>query len=466
MQRHLLFLCILALGVGLLLGSGAVMGKENPGEKFLQDMIEASKSIKDISFTVDATLTGSAGRSSTLSMTVDFKMTQGLNITYLLPKEEAGTRLILTKDGGILLPKAGGRPQAYNYVRLVWLDPVMLGLVPFRSNLGDVLTYEKEDKIGSRAAYLFSVDNQQQDHLRITKIWLDKETRAIAGADMDDFMGAQVTVRAVEFTAPQGAGKGNPDFILLVKDESGKELGKLTLREIQKGLWLPVEASLKLTEGDLKVAVRDVKVNSGIKDELFVVKEIVEARRNRDEGDKAYDRKDYARARELLEKAIEFFPNDVTTRNTLGLAYMNLGKYDEAIRWFNEVLSIDPLNAAAYNNLGFTYVESGKDVARGTKLIERAIELDPANPGCLESLGWAHYKAGLLDEAIRDFKRAFLFKDQMPSDLLSTAHYHLAIVYRDKGMAREAIAELEAALRADPGNKAASEELARLRAVK
>ncbi|MDE2207295.1 MAG: tetratricopeptide repeat protein [Armatimonadetes bacterium] len=46
-------------------------------------------------------------------------------------------------------------------------------------------------------------------------------------------------------------------------------------------------------------------------------------------------------------------PDAVEIRNDLGLTYATLGMYDEARAEFNEVLSVDPSNAKAQEQLQY-----------------------------------------------------------------------------------------------------------------
>ena len=46
-------------------------------------------------------------------------------------------------------------------------------------------------------------------------------------------------------------------------------------------------------------------------------------------------------------------------RNDLGLAYFNIGSYAEAIKAFQQALSIEPDNARAHYCLGLVYLDLG-----------------------------------------------------------------------------------------------------------
>lgn len=51
------------------------------------------------------------------------------------------------------------------------------------------------------------------------------------------------------------------------------------------------------------------------------------------------------------------------------------GKYDDAIKWYQECIKINPTSAPYHNNLATLYLSRG-DTVKGVQLLERAIELD------------------------------------------------------------------------------------------
>lgn len=68
---------------------------------------------------------------------------------------------------------------------------------------------------------------------------------------------------------------------------------------------------------------------------------------------------------EELSKAIEKNKNATTdiekidSTMSIGLRNMNLGNYDEAIKYYKQVIKLDPVNFAALNNLSVMYEEMG-----------------------------------------------------------------------------------------------------------
>jgi arylsulfatase A-like enzyme/Flp pilus assembly protein TadD len=107
---------------------------------------------------------------------------------------------------------------------------------------------------------------------------------------------------------------------------------------------------------------------------------------------------------------------DVEALNGLGIAYGDAGRYADAIGAFNRVLTLDPTNGLAYQNLASMVLRQGLAASsppeRAAKVREaetyarKAIEVDPALADAFTTLGVALSTAGRKGEAIASWKRA------------------------------------------------------------
>ena len=66
-----------------------------------------------------------------------------------------------------------------------------------------------------------------------------------------------------------------------------------------------------------------------------------------------------------------------------GLALYNLGKYEEAIEWYDKVLKIDPNDVNALNNKGLALNNLGK-YQEAIEWYDKALEIDPNVCYCFE----------------------------------------------------------------------------------
>ncbi len=148
-----------------------------------------------------------------------------------------------------------------------------------------------------------------------------------------------------------------------------------------------------------------------------------------------------AKALELSKNAGEQeYPHFV-----LGSIYERQKNYDKAEEHFRQVLSTNPLNAAAFNYLGYMLADRGVRLEESVRFIQKALEIEPGNGAYLDSLGWAYYKMNRFDLAEPNLEKAAKLITGDP-----TIQEHLGHVYLELGKTREAQAAWEKALQEWP----------------
>lgn len=94
----------------------------------------------------------------------------------------------------------------------------------------------------------------------------------------------------------------------------------------------------------------------------------------------------------------------------LGFLYGSLldenGQRDQAIKVMEDVLKKQPDNYQAMNYIGYTLAERGQELDRALELLKKADELSPDQSYIVDSLAWAHFKAGNGAEALKQIRRA------------------------------------------------------------
>ncbi|NOU18747.1 MAG: tetratricopeptide repeat protein [Bacteroidales bacterium] len=106
-----------------------------------------------------------------------------------------------------------------------------------------------------------------------------------------------------------------------------------------------------------------------------------------------------------VDKALVINPNQAKANHYKGNIYVDLKKYDEAIRYYNKAIESNPKYANPYNGLGDVY----SDLKEYDKTIEnynRAIELDPKNAYTYTELGNVYKSLQQYDKAIENYNRA------------------------------------------------------------
>jgi tetratricopeptide (TPR) repeat protein len=83
----------------------------------------------------------------------------------------------------------------------------------------------------------------------------------------------------------------------------------------------------------------------------------------------------------------------------LGFTCWAQERIEESIVWYSKALDLDPENANALNGLGYILACAGRDGPRALTCCRKAVDKRPSNPAYLDSLAWAYFKLGFVDEA-------------------------------------------------------------------
>jgi serine/threonine protein kinase/tetratricopeptide (TPR) repeat protein len=147
----------------------------------------------------------------------------------------------------------------------------------------------------------------------------------------------------------------------------------------------------------------------------------------------AHQTRDFTRAREELERAIELAPNSASAHYYLGyLVDAAEGDFDHAIPEMKRAVALDPLSPIVNANFGFCYLLARR-YPEGLAQLEKTVKSDPTAFFAYDGLGWALELTGRLDEAIETWKKGY-----------SIGHHHhslaaLAYGYAMKGDREQAL---------------------------
>ncbi|MBN2441869.1 MAG: tetratricopeptide repeat protein [Spirochaetales bacterium] len=109
---------------------------------------------------------------------------------------------------------------------------------------------------------------------------------------------------------------------------------------------------------------------------------------------------------------------------SLGHVYYQMRRIEDSITALKKALSMVENYPSALNSLGYIYAEENIDSIKAIQLCKRAVTIKPKNPSYLDSLGWAHFKAGKLQEA-RGFLRRAL--DILPGNKQIAQHLKIVM---------------------------------------
>jgi len=155
----------------------------------------------------------------------------------------------------------------------------------------------------------------------------------------------------------------------------------------------------------------------------------------------------YASASQAFEEGIRYNPGNPDLLFNLGTVYDKLNRFDDVVRTMESALLLDPKHADTLNYLGYTYADRGMKIPEAVELTQRAVSLKPDNGYYVDSLAWALFKMGRLDDAKAEItKAATLVKDD------PVIYEHLGEIYFKQNLRQEAKEAWLHSLELDPSN--------------
>jgi len=135
----------------------------------------------------------------------------------------------------------------------------------------------------------------------------------------------------------------------------------------------------------------------------------------------------YQEAKAKLEEGILHDPANAELHFNLGTAYDKLNLFDKVVREMEQTLELDPDHADALNYLGYSYADRGINQEQALTLTQRAVALKPHNGYYVDSLAWALYKLGRVEEALEMIQRALSLVSDDP-----VIYEHLGEIFLEK----------------------------------
>ncbi len=137
--------------------------------------------------------------------------------------------------------------------------------------------------------------------------------------------------------------------------------------------------------------------------------------------------KDFNKAIEYYDLALQFKPNLAEAHNGKAVCYEGLGNINEAINSYRIAIKADPKFALAYENLaGILFNQQKNDEA--IKIYEKALILNPQNAKTYCNLGGAYSNLNKLDKAFKYLNKAI---EMDPT--YSLAYKFLGVTYQKSG---------------------------------
>ncbi|MEI2383944.1 tetratricopeptide repeat protein [Breoghania sp. JC706] len=108
-----------------------------------------------------------------------------------------------------------------------------------------------------------------------------------------------------------------------------------------------------------------------------------------------------------------------------GITLERTDRWPEAEADFQKALELYPDQPMVLNYLGYSWVDKGMHLDKALGMIEKAVELRPSDGYIVDSLGWAYFKLGRYDDAVKELERAVELRPQDPvlNDHLGDAYW-------------------------------------------
>ena len=154
-------------------------------------------------------------------------------------------------------------------------------------------------------------------------------------------------------------------------------------------------------------------------------------------------------AAEIYEKALARIDDPQAIHWSLfyrqGIAYERTKRWPLAEAAFKKALELFPNEPRVLNYLGYSWVDMNMNLEEGLEMIETAVSLRPRDGYIVDSLGWALYRMGRYEDAVRELERAVELRPADP-----TINDHLGDALWRAGRKLEAVYQWNHALALDP----------------
>lgn len=194
------------------------------------------------------------------------------------------------------------------------------------------------------------------------------------------------------------------------------------------------------------------------------------------EAKERYERQEYLLAMLAAQKAVRQDGQNADYRHLYGMTLLQLNQYSDAEPELRQALALDPSKADFHYGVAALILqqrsetedptepmgmgarnETSEPVEEGIRLLEKALELDPAHLKARMHLGRTYHQQNMRSKALRQFE-AVVARDPR----YAWAHYHLAAIYLDAGQFQEALQALQQEVEDHPDAGQARLELADL----
>ena len=118
-------------------------------------------------------------------------------------------------------------------------------------------------------------------------------------------------------------------------------------------------------------------------------------------------------------------PGDWRFYYVRGISYERGKRWDQAEADFKKALLLNPDQPQVLNYLGYSWVDQGINLMPALDMIQKAVDASPNDGYIVDSLGWAYFRLGRIDEAVTMLEKAVQMRSTDPeiNDHLGDAYW-------------------------------------------
>ncbi|MBW1799851.1 MAG: tetratricopeptide repeat protein [Deltaproteobacteria bacterium] len=139
----------------------------------------------------------------------------------------------------------------------------------------------------------------------------------------------------------------------------------------------------------------------------------------------------------LFNRAINVTAHNYIMHNSLGIAYTEQKRLDEAITHFQHALTIHPEYAEAHTNMGIAWARKG-NLVKAMAHYEEALKIKPDLPFAHRNMGLVLADLGRFKEALKHFRAVQKINPDDPRN-----HFFMGLVFASMGDGKSALKEYD-----------------------
>ena len=149
-------------------------------------------------------------------------------------------------------------------------------------------------------------------------------------------------------------------------------------------------------------------------------------------------RKKFADCAQTYSQGIDALPDPNDKNNTVYYYYRGIceersKQWSKAEADMRKALELQPEQPHVLNYLGYSWIDQGINLDEGMAMIKRAVDQRPDDGYIVDSLGWAYFRIGNFEDAVKNLERAIELRPEDP-----TINDHLGDAYWRVGRTLEA----------------------------